>query len=70
MAVAHDGGPTLDGLPAAEGLEVCFDFLLKGGLEHFAGAFGNELLQGTFGVNFCWPRQREDLIFFHGASFL
>jgi hypothetical protein len=54
VAVAHDGGPPFGGLPAAVGLEVCFDFLLNGGLEHFAGPFGDELFQGTFGVNFCW----------------
>jgi hypothetical protein len=43
------------GLPAVVGLEVFFDFLLDGGLEHFAGALGDELFQGTFGIKFCWP---------------
>jgi hypothetical protein len=43
VAVAYDAGPAFGALPAAVGLEVVFDFLLDGGLEHFAGALGDEL---------------------------
>jgi hypothetical protein len=70
VAIAHDADPAFGRLPATMSLEVFFDFLLDGGLKHFAGAFANELFQGTFGVKFCWPLQREDLMFVHGASFL
>jgi hypothetical protein len=43
VAVAHDAGPAFGGLPAMVSLQVFFDFLLNGGLEHFAGAFADEL---------------------------
>jgi hypothetical protein len=43
VAVAHDAGPTVGRLPAAVRPEVIFDFLLDGGLEHFAHACGDEL---------------------------
>jgi hypothetical protein len=43
VAVTHDGGSALGGLPVAVGVEVVFNFLFNGGLEHFAGAFADEL---------------------------
>jgi hypothetical protein len=55
IAVANDGRPTFGPASALVSLQVFLNFMLDGGLEHLAGACGNELFQRALGLNFCWP---------------
>jgi hypothetical protein len=69
VAVAHHHSPILRGAFTLVSLQILLDFVLNGRLPHLAGAFSNEVFQGRLSLKFYWLLfQREDFIFFHGAS--